>query len=269
MTVFAQHCITSVAASVAFLMGIEPPTQAGAADPALTQLKTTVLGGQNADRVLLYNPDAVAHYLYEKYTDLFLPVLRHTQVQLPLQSVMPSVTPVCFASMYSGAMPEKHGIQAYVKPVLTIDTLFDALLRAGKKPAIVSTEGDSISKIFLERDMDYFLYDSVEAVNEKAAELIQADEHDLIVVYNRDYDATMHRFSPESPESLQALQNNAAAFDRLASLTETCWAQHNTVLAFAPDHGCHAIDGGLGSHGLEMEEDMRVIHCYGARAAKL
>lgn len=59
---------------------------------------------------------------------------------------MPSVTPVCFASMYSGVMPEIHGIMRYEKPVLKIKTVFDALAAAGKRCAIVSTEGDSISK---------------------------------------------------------------------------------------------------------------------------
>jgi len=74
-------------------------------------------------------------------------------------SVMPSVTPVCFASMYTGAMPNVHGIQAYEKPVLSTDTVFDAFIRADLKPAIVSTANDSISCIFLERDMDYFIFD--------------------------------------------------------------------------------------------------------------
>ena len=33
-------------------------------------------------------------------------------------------------------------------------------------------------------------------------------------------------------------------------------------MAFLPDHGCHEIDGQLGSHGLDMYEDMNVIHFY-------
>ena len=74
----------------------------------------------------------------------------------------------------------------------------------------------------------------------------------------------MHRFSPEAPESLQALRDNAAAFDRFARLVKQHWTQHDTLLAFAPDHGCHPIDGGLGSHGLDMPEDMLIPHFYGA-----
>lgn len=263
MTVYASYCLTSVAASVAHIMGFDPPHSAGDANPALEQLARRTLGGRRVERTLLYNPDAVAHHLFTRYTDLFLPVLAVAPLALPLQAVMPSVTPVCFASMYTGALPEVHGIQAYVKPVLTTDTLFDAALRAGLHPAIVSTSGDSISKIFLERPMDYFILDTVEEVNQKAAQLIEEDRHDLIVVYNGNYDATMHRFSPESPEALHELQANVDAFSHLATLAQLHWAQHDTLLAFAPDHGCHPIDGGLGSHGLDMPEDMLIPHFYG------
>ena len=42
------------------------------------------------------------------------------------------VTPVCFGTMYTGAQPAVHGIQKYEKPVIQIDTIFDALIRAGK-----------------------------------------------------------------------------------------------------------------------------------------
>ena len=34
------------------------------------------------------------------------------------------------------------------------------------------------------------------------------------------------------------------------------------------DHGCHEIDGECGSHGLDMEEDMNVIHFYGIKKAE-
>ena len=43
----------------------------------------------------------------------------------------------------------------------SIDTLFDALIRAGKKPAIVAETNSSMSKIYLERDMDYYFFDTI------------------------------------------------------------------------------------------------------------
>ena len=43
------------------------------------------------------------------------------------------------------------------------------------------------------------------------------------------------------------------------------WKNHDVLYGFLPDHGCHEIDGECGSHGLDMEEDMNVIHFYGIK----
>ena len=145
-------------------------------------------------------------------------------------------------------------------------TAFTARLSAdaaGKKLAIVSTAGDSISVIFLNRSMDYFIYDTVDEVNAKAHELIEADRHDVIVVYNADYDAQMHRTGPESPEAMDRLRANIAVYSGLVDAVRDKWPHHNTLYGFMPDHGCHLIDGGCGSHGLDMDTDMNVIHFYG------
>ena len=42
------------------------------------------------------------------------------------------------------------------------------------------------------------------------------------------------------------------------------WKSHNSLVGFAMDHGCHEIDGGCGSHGLDMEEDLNILHTYKA-----
>ena len=69
-----------------------------------------------------------------------------------------------------------------------------------------------MSKIYLERDMDYYIYDTVEEVNAKAAELIVADKYDFIAVYNGNYDAIMHKYGPESMEAISELRANARTF---------------------------------------------------------
>lgn len=260
--VYSSICIASVARTAAELLGVDAPQGAAPAILPILRKAGRRFGEARVDRVLLYNPDAIALWLYQKYTDLLGPAICASDMQLPMRSVMPSVTPVCFASMYAGVMPEVHGIRSYVKPVLRVETLFDKLIEAGKKPAIVSTAGDSISQIFLERDMDYFIYDTPEECNRKALELIEADQYDLITLYNGNYDGTMHRFAPEGEASLDVLAENARVFARLREAVEAHWQRHRTLLGFCPDHGCHEIDGGLGSHGLDMAEDMNVVHMY-------
>ena len=259
--------ITGVYASALSALGIEPAgTQAPIA--ALDKLCKKAFGGEKADRLLLYNPDAVALWLFQKYNEMFTDAQLASSIMLPLLSVMPSVTPVCFASMYTGLMPAEHGIRAYVKPVLRCNTIFDDLVKAGKRVALVSTSNDSISMIFLKRNIDYYIYDTVDEVNAKAMELIEKDCYDVMVVYNGNYDGTMHKFGTESEEAIAALKANLAFYCKLVDAVKQHWAQHNTFYGFMPDHGCHEIDGGCGAHGLDMEEDMNIVHLYGCNARK-
>lgn len=252
-----QKCISSVCATVLKLLGVDVPADIDTPNEDVMKLADKV------DKAVLFNPDAVAWWLYEKYPQYFDKAKECSNFSTKLQSVMPSVTPVCFASMYTGLMPEKHGIQKYTKPVLTVDTMFDYLLKAGKKVAIVSTKGDSISKIFLERNMDYYIYPNIFMVNRKAEKLVKNGDYDVIVIYNGDYDTTMHAKGPEHKKSLKHLQQNVKTYERYVKLIKKTYTDEKVFYGFCPDHGCHEIDGGRGSHGLEMEEDMNVIHFYG------
>ena len=244
-----EKSLDTLCAALCYTMGVEPPAHAAAANPALTEYVDAAFGGAKADRILMYNPDAIAQWIYEKYPDFLKEVTALTDLQLPLRSVMPSVTPVCFGTMYTGAQPEVHGIQKYEKPIIRIDTLFDALIRAGKKPVILAaTENCSLARIFLEREMDYFFFDTIEEVNAEAIRLIREDEYDFIVVYNGNYDAAMHKNGPESPKSLAELRMNDHIFGVISHMVKNNWKHHNTLLGFAMDHGCHEIDGGHCPH---------------------
>ena len=256
--------LDSLCAALAYALGIQPPREAAEKNTALADYVDRVFQGRKADRVVMYNPDAIAQWIWEKYPLWFKEAAPRAELELPLTSVMPSVTPVCFGTMYTGAQPEVHGIRSYTKPVITIDTLFDALLRAGKKAALVTYEKCSLSRIFLERNMDYYHYEDgdIADVNAKALELIARDEHDLIVIYNGNYDSVMHKFGPESPEALTELGINCHMFATLSRLIENTWGHHDTLVGFAMDHGCHEIDGGCGSHGLDMPEDLKILHLY-------
>ena len=184
-----ERCLTGTAATIESLLGV--PAGPGGKDAPLAPVLESAghaFGAPRADRVFFYNPDAVARWVVAKRAREFAPLVRRAGLQLPLHSVLPPVTPVCFASMYSGLLPAAHGIQSYVKPVLQVPTVFDTLPAAGRRAAIVSTAGDSISMIFLVRPVDYFIYKTVAECNAKALALIDADEYDFLVLYNGDYD---------------------------------------------------------------------------------
>lgn len=252
-----ERCISSVCGSVLKILGLEVPENIDRPNDAILEMCP------RADKVVIYNPDAVAFWLYEKYRGFFEKAEKNSDLALKTLSVMPSVTPVCFASMYTGLTPDEHGIKKYEKPVLKVDTIFDYLSKAGKKVAIVSTSGDSISKIFLERNIDYFIFPTKRKVNKTAFKLIAQGQYDVIVIYNGDYDATMHAFGPERSIPLMHLKQNLKTYNDMISLIKKSSKGKKVFYGFCPDHGCHKIDGGRGAHGLDMYEDMHVIHFYG------
>ena len=254
------YSLIDIAGSVSRLMNIAPPAGARTEIAPLVNIS----GGRTVEKLLIYDPDAVAMWLWRKHPDFFVPVAKHTCLTLPVESVMKSVTPVCFASIYTGYKPCEHGIQKYEKPVLKCDTLFDALLRAGKKVAIVAVAECSIARIFLERDLDYYITASDRESIETAIRLLGEDKYDAITLYNGSYDSTMHRSGVESEAALSVLQQNAVDFDRVVTAAKKVWAGRNALFGWVTDHGAHDDEvSGRGSHGQDIAEDMNVVHFWG------
>jgi len=257
--------ITQCAATICKLLGAEP---AAKMEPAYNEILNTaeiMFSGTECNRLFVYNPDAIALWIYEKYRDHFNCIELDPFdfiLDINVNTVYPPVTPVCFASMYSGLSPEEHGIQKYVKPVLTVPTVFDILPVWKKQVAVICTKGDSISKIFLDRKIDYFFYRTIKECNSKAHELIKEDYYDFIVLYNGNYDYWMHRVGPTGPLAVRALDQNIESFCSLRDTIRTYWKHHNSVLAFAPDHGCHKKYQFFGAHGENTAEDMITHHYY-------
>lgn len=260
--------LDTLCGALAYAMGVEKPAYAAEPCKALCDYVDKAFEGRKVDRLFMYNPDAIGRWIYKKYPGYLKEAIASTELEVPYDTVMPSVTPVCFGTMYTGAQPEVHGIRAYAKPVIRIDTLMDSMLRAGKKCVILGDPQCSLMNIFLERDMDYIPCETVAENIGRTAELIMKDEYDLIICYNGNYDSVMHKFGPESPEALAELRSNSIAFKTLQTLIRRNWTQHDTLMAFAMDHGCHEIDGGCGSHGLDMPEDIEITHLYQALPRK-
>ena len=256
-----SNCITSVTPTICKLMKIAPPS---CSDGDIIQSlieRAEVKQISQIEKCLLYAPDAIGTHLYKKYSDLFAGVLQHAPIEVSLCSVVPPKTPVCFASMFTGAMPDMHGIQEYKKPVLKCDTLFDALIRGGKKVAIVAVANSSIDCIFRDRKIDYFseIYD--EQVTSRAIQLIEANEHDFIVAYHQEYDDTLHKSTPESEEAIEAVKNHVDSFVKIAKYCELAWRKYDRLIMFTPDHGAHVDpDTGRGTHGKDIPEDMEICH---------
>ena len=251
-----------VAATVASCLGIDAPAQAA---PAI-ELPGVVMrahGIHRVERALLYNPDAMGQWPYQKHTEWFAPVVKHAPIAVPIHTMLPSVTPVCFGTMYTGVSPHVHGIERYEKHVLDQASLFDSLLDAGKRVALIAVRDSSMDILFSDRGVDRFIFSYDDKVNEQAAELIEADEHDVVVVYNQEFDDVMHKTYPGSRISLDAMHHHIQSFDKLCSVAERAWREHDALFAWLPDHGTHIADDGHGMHGSDREDDLNVLHFYG------
>jgi len=252
--------LTKLASTLAKIIGIDPPASA---DNPIEGFQNIVDG--KVDRTLIYNPDAIAMWLYQKYYTEFFPVLKHAPLCIPFQTVMPSRTPVCFATMYTGTSPQMHGIKTKINSIVKPDSLFDSLIRSGRNVALIAVEGSSMSMIYAGKTMDYFIMEDDSQVKEKAMELIRKDEYDFISVYTQEYDDAMHKTGPESPESLQALRNQIGIFNDLANAVDMHWRRHRSLVTFSTDHGVHLNEDGTGGHGTDMPEDLNICHFIGVK----
>jgi hypothetical protein len=246
-------------------MGIEPPSVCTA--PPLEAVLKAAAGP--VERVLVYGADAIGRVFLDNQPDLKKRLLAASDVQVELRSMIPPKTPVCFASMFTGAAPEVHGIRKYERPVLSCDTLFDALARAGKRAVIVAVKDCSMDIIFRNRPIDYFSEEDDAAVLARTLSLLDDDRHDFVVSYNQEYDDTLHRTRHDGPEALVAAGRHVETFVRLWQATEEHWSGHARALLFVSDHGAHFDAAkGKGDHGEDIPEDMEVTHFWCLRPAR-
>jgi hypothetical protein len=261
--------IASVAPTLCALSDVRAPFDCGA--PALEpvlELAREALGSEPVRRCLVFAPDALGDQLRTARPDLFDRVAADAPLVVPLRSIDPPWTPVCFASMFTGAGPERHGIRKYEKPVISIDTVFDAFTRAGRRVAIVAVQDSSMDRLFRGRALDYFSEKYDPWVTEKALSLISADRHDLVVAYHQEYDDVMHAVGPAHPRALRGARNHVEAFTDLAAAFDSAWARHPRALLFAPDHGAHQDPStGGGAHGTAADADMDLAHFWAVRPA--
>jgi hypothetical protein len=257
--------IASITPNVCRLFGVGNPSLVEEpAVNAVVEHASGVLGDMPLERCLIYCPDALGDQIWSKSAEHVATIVACAALQLHVSSVVPPKTPVCFASVFTGAPPQRHGIRKYERPVLTCDTLFDALLRAEKRVAIVAVRDSSIDLLFRGRRIDYFSETYDREVTERALAVIAADTHHLVVVYHQEYDDLLHKTHPHSDVCMQAVAHHVQSFEILARAAQRGWSAHNRAIIFAPDHGAHTDPAtGKGDHGLDVPEDMSLRHWYG------
>jgi hypothetical protein len=259
--------IASLTPTICDLMGVVRPALCDC-EPVGGVLRACAGAGvSRVEKCLVYAPDAVGRHVFARCPDLFDQVLEAAPVVESLRSVFPPKTPVCFASMFTGAPPEAHGIRSYERPVLECDTLFDALIRGGKKPAIAGVSGASVDVIFRGRRMDYYSEASDSAVTARVLGLLEEGGHDFILAYHQEYDDNLHESGVYASASIAAAGRHAAAFGNMVRWARKAWSGPAGLVIFAPDHGAHdSRETGGGTHGEDTDDDMEVL-CFFAPVA--
>ena len=262
-----DHSIGDLTPTVCELFGVREPAVCGAVAiaPVVDQAART-MGEGAMEKMVLFCCDAMGENQRDHFPEVFERIEKIAPFRIPSSAVMPSVTPVCYGTIFTGAAPCVHGIQKYTKPVLEVETLFDVFAEAGKNVAVVAMNDCSIDRIFRRRNVDYYSFRTDEQSFDCTMELIAKNSYDLIISYMNNYDHFQHRTGCFSAECTRQAYLAAERFEKLAAqLDEYCAAQ-NRGLVFVPDHGGHLIDENTGTHGFDIPEDMLVSHYYRLRA---
>lgn len=262
-----EGSIASLTPTVCDLFGVAPPAPCN--HPPLASVRAAFaasLGDSPIQRCLVYCPDALGDHLWSRFPEQRSAIEQYCPHRVSLCAAFPPKTPVCFASVFTGASPDVHGIRRYEKPVLACETLFDVLVRSERKVAIVAVESSSIDLLFRNRPIDYFSEPYDPDVTARALEVLADDAHDLVVVYHQEYDDQVHQTQPFSESCIAAMNHHVESVATLIAAATDAWKGRPWAGVVAPDHGAHLDpETQRGDHGADVVEDMAVSHWYVVR----
>ena len=77
---FNTTSLDTVCCALCYALGINPPAQAAEKNADFAKYIDEKFAGAKADRIFMYNPDAIAQWIYEKYPQLFVIGERHAEL---------------------------------------------------------------------------------------------------------------------------------------------------------------------------------------------
>ena len=184
----------------------------------------------------------------------------HAGNSITVRSVMPSITPVNFATMVTGTDLAGHGVHT-LKDDFGCETLFDVVRKGKGKSAGVGIDGYTGCEL-LGRFADICGNagdGSDDDVAEKIIEIAVNEKPDFLIAQLGRVDDVFHEYGPSSASVLPMLKETDARLKKLAG--------HLKPLGYGiiilSDHGQHDVEapsgsGHKGSHGTDMPEDCLV-----------
>ena len=242
--------MSSLAPTVCKVLAVRSPKSA--VKPPIEIITETLKG---SPRLLVVVIDAFGVSTWEATRELapnFNSLARIHQTRF--KSVMPSITPVNFATMLTGAGSETHKIRDRTQE-LNCETIFEVLRGVDKVSATAARELSSLGILISPyADKSGLATSNTDIeVTEIAIQAIQ-EQVDLLWVHFLDVDDAGHSSGPQSDESLTAVGN---ADRNLGKILQYASSNGYSVIVLA-DHGQHTVvrDGVIqGTHGTVMLED--------------
>ncbi|CAN5555898.1 hypothetical protein BH24ACT21_BH24ACT21_14820 [soil metagenome] len=168
-----------------------------------------------------------------------------------VETTYPARTVVCFSSMFTGALPEKHGITSnlVLKLGLKVESIFDSLRRAGKKGRLVGIAhlidafGDDVASVTSVAHNDKIDQNLIAAAKR------ELEDHDpeLLVLQLLAVDQNGHVRGAYYPEYVERIEITDRLIEEFMQWCEEHgYLDEDTAVVLMADHG-HGR--GIGAHG--------------------
>lgn len=247
--------MTDVAPTISAILGLPAPAQ------TTGTAISSMVPGRRVGRVAVLATDALGEYAWGLWGSE-MPFLQslHARQSIILRSVMPSITPVNFATMVTGTDLAGHGVHTYDHD-FACETLFDVVRRNGEKSAGIGIDGYTGSKL-LGRFADLqgtVKEHSDDAVADAIVEVVDRHAPQFLIAQLGCVDDVFHLHGPSSPEVVPMLRETDARLKRLVKHLQP----RGYGILILSDHGQHdlpdpAPGGKKGSHGTDSPQDCLV-----------
>jgi len=247
------------------MMDIAPTVSAILRLPAPRQARGVPIPEIVADlagspRLALLAPDALGAFAWNLWKGE-MPYLSslHLRKSITLRAVMPSITPVNFATMVTGTDLEGHGVHTFEHD-FACETLFDLVRGAGGKSTGIGLDGYTGSKL-LGRSADIWGNagsGSDDAIAEQVVGIAEQHGPEFLIAQFGRVDDVFHQYGPSSPSVVPMLRATDA---RLREVVRRLKPLGYGILILS-DHGQHDVtdhpSGFKGLHGTDSPEDCLV-----------
>ncbi len=251
-----MYPITDIAPTTAAILGFPAPAQSRA-----KVIAEIFHDFSRSRRIAILVTDGLGLSAWRKWkkTMTFLQSLHHRR-SIVLRSIMPSITPVNFAAMVTGADLAAHGVQT-MNSTFACQTVFGIVREAGKKSAGIGLENYTGSNL-LGRCADYWGNagnGSDDDIAEKIIEIATQRSPDYLIAQFGRIDDTFHQYGPSSPSVVPMLRDTDSRLKLLVKQLK----QLSYGVIILSDHGQHDVHAAregdvCGAHGTGSPEDCLV-----------